>query len=185
MARQAILRRSRRERWKTKPRPSTIADMEPAYQEPAKPSGNGMGVAGFIVSLVGLILCAGIICPLGLVFSLIGLGREPRGLAIAGTILGGLGTLVFLGLVAVFLGVGEMKETMVTGVRFAMVQVEIEQYHKEHGEFPDADDGNEMIADELDGWDRPIRYSRTGTGYQLQSAGPDGEFDTADDIKHP
>ena len=33
-----------------------------------------------------------------------------------------------------------------------------------------------------DGWGRALRYTPTGTGFTLASAGPDGRFNTADDI---
>lgn len=61
---------------------------------------NGTGVAGFVLSLGGLLTC-GILCPIGLVVSLIGLKNEPKGMAIAGSIIGGMGSLV--GLVVVLL----------------------------------------------------------------------------------
>jgi hypothetical protein len=53
---------------------------------------NGMGLAGFIISLVGLMSC-GLVSPIGLVLSWIGLSKEPKGLAIAGLVLGLLGSL--------------------------------------------------------------------------------------------
>lgn len=51
--------------------------------------GNAMGVTGFVLSLVTLILgwipvLGWILWALGLIFSCIGLSRQPRGLAIAG-----------------------------------------------------------------------------------------------------
>ena len=50
---------------------------------PKKPETNGLGLAGFIVSLVG-ICSGGVLSPIGLVLSIVGLFREPRGFAIAG-----------------------------------------------------------------------------------------------------
>ena len=165
--------------------------MEPGYEEtafesriPPPSSSNGMGIAGFVVSLVGILTC-GVLCPLGLIFSLVGLGRQPRGLAIAGTVIGGLGSLMLVGFLAVFvIGVGEVKEGMVSGFALVKATAEIEAYQASEGEYPDDDEGNELIAVILDGWDRPFRYERTETGYIIRSAGPDGEFGTMDDIKH-
>lgn len=57
-------------------------------------STNEMGLAGFVTSLVG-ILTAGLLSPLGFLFSIIGLTKEPRGLASAGVMLGFVGTLFF------------------------------------------------------------------------------------------
>jgi hypothetical protein len=58
-------------------------------------SGNSMGTAGFILSLVGLFTC-GVLSLVGLIFSIIGLKREPRGLALAGFIVGILSVLLWL-----------------------------------------------------------------------------------------
>lgn len=52
-----------------------------------RPSENGLGLAGFIVSLVGLV-SRGLISPVGLVMSIVALKREPKGFAIAGLVLG-------------------------------------------------------------------------------------------------
>ena len=53
---------------------------------------NGMGTAGFIIALLGLVFCwipiiNIILWLLGLIFSIIGLFKAPRGMAIAGFIL--------------------------------------------------------------------------------------------------
>lgn len=50
---------------------------------------NGLGTAGFVISLVAIFLCwipalCWILWILGLIFSSIGVFRQPRGLAIAG-----------------------------------------------------------------------------------------------------
>lgn len=70
---------------------------------------NGLGTAGFIVSLVGFLSC-GFLSPIGLVLSLIALGRQPRGLAIAGFVLGLIGSIwlivaLALGLFAAIFGI--------------------------------------------------------------------------------
>ena len=52
---------------------------------------NGLGVAGFVVSLISL-FCCGLTSPVGLFLSLVALARPPRGFAFAGVILGGLGS---------------------------------------------------------------------------------------------
>lgn len=54
--------------------------------------GNGMGVAGFVLAILGIVFCwvpilNWILWLLGLVFSFIGVFRAPRGLAIAGLVL--------------------------------------------------------------------------------------------------
>lgn len=62
---------------------------------------NGIGVAGFVLSLVALLLCwtpviDWIIWILGLIFSLIGVFRKPRGLAIAGLVISLIGLIAIL-----------------------------------------------------------------------------------------
>lgn len=58
---------------------------------------NGLGVAGFVLSLVGFLSC-GLLSPLALLLSFIALFKPPRGLAIAGFVLGLVGSWwVFLG----------------------------------------------------------------------------------------
>jgi hypothetical protein len=40
-----------------------------------------------------------------------------------------------------------------------------------------------IMTGTIDGWGRTVRYEKTSeTGFRLVSAGPDGRFDTADDI---
>ena len=72
---------------------------------------NGLGTAGFVLALINFIfsfipflsiLCC-ILWPLGLIFSIIGIFRKPRGLAIAGLVLSLLGIiLIFTVAAAVF-----------------------------------------------------------------------------------
>lgn len=150
---------------------------EHAPEAPPRPPGNGMGVAGFVVSLVGFVLTCGLLCPIGLIFSLIGLGRQPKGFAIAGTIIGALGSLMLVA-VAVF-----GWPYGVTGLRLAWNKNAIETYAQEHGEMPDDEEGVRILPDPLDGWDRPFRYVRIPGSYELKSAGPDGLFDTQDDLE--
>ena len=84
-----------------------------AYQQPAAygqtvvnvaaPQSNGMGTAGFVLALIGLFfswvpLVGQAVWLVGLILSLVGLGREPRGLAIAGTIISLIGLILFIGL---------------------------------------------------------------------------------------
>ena len=61
---------------------------------------NGMGVAGFVCALLAILLCwipvlDWILWILGLIFSIIGMTKQPKGLAIAGLVLSLIG-LIFL-----------------------------------------------------------------------------------------
>src|SRR5215218_10075365 len=68
------------------------------YQTPYAQRGNGLGTAGFIVSIIGLFAC-GTLGPVGLTLSAFGMRKEPRGLAIAGLVIGIVGTLELLALI--------------------------------------------------------------------------------------
>lgn len=81
---------------------------EPAGQtiiiNQVEPKKNGMGTAGFILALLGLVLCwipvlDWILWLLGLIFSLIGVFRKPKGLAIAGLVISFLGLILLIVLV--------------------------------------------------------------------------------------
>lgn len=71
---------------------------------------NGKGLAGFILSLIGLFLTWTIILAgisplfwlLGLIFSIIGMFKRPRGFAIAGLIISLLTTLLLFGFLKLF-----------------------------------------------------------------------------------
>ena len=71
----------------------------------ALPQKNGMGTAGFVLALVGLIfswvpVLGWILWILGLIFSIIGVCRKPKGLAIAGLII----SCLYIILVTVVIG---------------------------------------------------------------------------------
>lgn len=71
-----------------------------------KQQGNGMGVAGFVLALLGLLLCwvpilDWILWLLGLIFSIIGMFKPKKGLAIAGLVI----SCIYILLITVFAGV--------------------------------------------------------------------------------
>ena len=73
-------------------------------QQPEKPK-NTMGTAGFVLALCGLVLCwvpilNWILWILGAVFSVIGIFRTPKGLAIAGTAISAIMLIVNILLMA-------------------------------------------------------------------------------------
>lgn len=66
--------------------------------------GNGIGVAGFVLALLGLIFCwvpilDWILWLLGLIFSIIGMFRPKKGLAIAGLVISLLFVILFFAVV--------------------------------------------------------------------------------------
>lgn len=54
---------------------------------------NGVAMAGFVCSLMGLISC-GLLSPVGLILSMMGMGKQAnKGLAIAGLVMGIIGSI--------------------------------------------------------------------------------------------
>lgn len=160
---------------------------------------NGFAIAGFVVSLVGFFSC-GIFSPVAVVLSAIGMRREPKGLAIAGLIIGAVGCVLLLlyglGLVLALLGVGvaagaasgviaEAAQSLEAVANVQILDVRIQQYQAEHGgTLPETLDELSASVPLTDPWGNPLRYEPLDDGeYDLRSAGPDGRFDTADDIR--
>lgn len=150
---------------------------------------NGLGIAGFVTSLIGVVTC-GFLSPVGLLFSLFGLMKRPRGLAIAGTVLGLLGSawLFFVGftLVLGFLGlskavnmIAEIESTRVKGRQAAEV---VEQERDRTGMLPGEAAGNQLVSSHTDFWNRPFRYKRSGETFTIVSFGADGKEGTGDDL---
>ncbi len=74
---------------------------QPYYNQPQPSRSNGLGITGFVLSVLALLLgwvpvIGWIVWLLGLIFSLIGIFRKPRGLAIAGLLLSLLALIVIL-----------------------------------------------------------------------------------------
>lgn len=72
-----------------------VLDAATGTSDGARPL-NGYGMAGLIIAVMG-IFCLGLVSPIGLVMSVVGLKTRPRGMAIIATIIAALGTayLVF------------------------------------------------------------------------------------------
>jgi hypothetical protein len=152
----------------------------PPPPPPLRSQTNGLGIAGFIVSLVGVFTC--VLSPVGLILSLVGLRKHPRGFAIAGSIIGGIGTLI-LGIFAVaLLGNPEALGMVKTVFPLSKAQMIIEEHRQANDALPSEEEGNRLIEHLEDGWGNPLRYELDGEYYDIRSAGPDGEFGTDDDF---
>jgi len=162
---------------------------------------NGLGLAGFICSLVGLVLTGGLLCPVGLILSLVALGRQPRGFAIAGVIIGLLGTcgglliifafgaiiLAALGLsaAAVFIAMNDPQRTELT-VEMANIAQAVEQNRDPKGILPASLTSLGLAPGDLtDPWNNPYTYTfiNEKPGYDIISHGQDGQSGTADDVQ--
>src|SRR4051812_164334 len=109
------------------------------YQTPSLQPTNPLAIAGFIVSLIGMLGCL-ILGPVGMVISAFALRRKPRGFAIAGLILGILATLTIITLVASvwFFAVMASRSLAAfvplaqTWTNMAEANVAIEKYYTDH-----------------------------------------------------
>jgi type II secretory pathway pseudopilin PulG len=171
---------------------------QPTYPKPAGDQTNVPGLIGFILALVGLFISCGTLAPIALILSIIGMRKEPKGLAIAGLILSILGliellivAIYFAAVAAMFasclglaaVGVQEAAKQIETDNALRMAETEIENYQLANGELPDDVTGNQRIEHLRDGWKNKLRYERNfdEDGYDVISAGPDGIFDNFDD----
>jgi hypothetical protein len=144
-------------------------------QTPATRPSNGLGIAGLTTSILGVFTC-GTFSPIGLLLSLIALVKPPRGSAIAGSIVGAIGTGIFMAMFAYGFYGG-----FFTALALDDAALHIEAYRADRGDLPDDTLGKQLVACEKDAWNRELRYTRTWSGYEIRSAGLDGSFDTSDD----
>ncbi len=162
---------------------------EMTYTEPERQS-NGLGIASFVVSLVALVTCLLPLSPIGVILSCIAMFKRPRGFAIAGLILGLLGTLIVIVFVVIILAIGlSMAAAFVMvasmlGSNALTVYGSIDDHYENTGTLPASlDDLGLPSATLLDNHGVPFRYIQTedGGAFWLISDGPDGLPDTSDD----
>ncbi len=162
--------------------------------EPRSGGTNGLGIAGFICSLIGLLTscctCAfpilGLVSLVGLVLSFIAIFRAPRGFAIAGLILGIiailmtlLGSLMWIGAK----GAGGAWEV----IKAAGTAKTVTEYRNAHGSYPPS---LNTLTTELpaafikDSWGNTFVYevSQDGSQFTIRSMGADGVDGTPDDV---
>lgn len=159
---------------------------QPGYQ-PA-PQENTLGLIGFIVSLLGLFVCPA--APVGLIISLMGLRREPKVFAIIGTIIGGLLTLFYVVILAIYgamlaacIGIGVAAQPAIqTQSSLHSARQQIENSKGPEGVYPGEAEGNGLIAGQTDYWKTPLRYEPSDGGFVIRSAGSDKQFNTSDDM---
>jgi len=158
---------------------------------------NTLGLAGFVTSLVGVTFTGGLLCPVGLILSLFALRRQPRGFAVAGTVLGFFGSCwgcLAATIALPVLGViGSAIALLLTGGVPAfetldhMMQVKfaISVYENKNGAPPNTLADLQLPQDIIeDGWGTPLQYQLTNTppvwNWTLQSAGSDQTLDASD-----
>ena len=144
---------------------------------------NTLGLAGFILSVVGFFSC-GVTSILGFVLSFLGLFQKPRGFAVAGVLLGLPGLLIFVlfGFAAVMalFGIASAVDASEVHVGMQNAAARIQEVYSENRQASDGELRDAIEGDE-DPWGTQIVFRRDGRQFTLRSAGPDGEFDTDDD----
>jgi hypothetical protein len=148
---------------------------------------NGLGIAGFVTSLVAI--CTGfLLSPIALLLSAIALFKKPKGFAIAGTIIGGLGSIVLA--IGAILVVSAGSTIVAMGWQgyqawqtLQQGDGRIQQARQNEGQLPETQAGRQMVDDIQDPWGQTLRYERQGGDYRVISAGPDKQFGTGDDLR--
>jgi hypothetical protein len=151
---------------------------------------NGMGLAGFILSLVGL-FSAGCLSPIALVFSLIGLAKEPRGFAIAGLVISLVSLLgwvigfaifgvAFVGLLAGAVGLAALAGPV--QAEFDVITDQLNARYAETGSYPATLSELPLARETLqNAGGEDYLYTPTVMGFELRDVGLDGQEGTDDD----
>ena len=159
-----------------------------------RPPFNWWGFSG----LMTFLLSFGLLSPIALIMSGIGLRRPRRGLAVVGTVLSLFGTgVIALGIAA---GVHESRQHVARHharihakqVReqigaskhiLASAEKEIREFKKDNdGMLPSEYSGMLMVVLHQDAWKNELRYDVGEDFCTIRSAGPDGKFDNSDDL---
>jgi hypothetical protein len=152
-----------------------------SFDEPIAPQrgrANVLGIVGFVLAFC--------LPPLGLLLSIIAAFKAPRGFAIAGIIIGLIGTTI---VAVVALGFGVAGKYMVNGVEFV---IDTQQIGQSASAYASANNGAappdlatlQLPTDTItDPWGQPYRFTPGESGaWTLQSAGIDATWGTTDDI---
>ncbi len=158
---------------------------------------NGLAVAGFVCSVLGLF--TGVLSPIGLILSLVALGRPGgRGFAVAGIILGLIGScgiilvlllipaavLAVLGITVAAIALAEPEKMELT-TDMANIAIAVAVYQEENDVLPaDLSVLNLRSVLKNDPWGNPYEYHfiDDDPGFDLVSWGEDGQAGTEDDI---
>jgi len=176
----------------------------PPVEQPVAPAprANAWGIAGFVVGLVSLCGCSGLLSPIALLLSVVGLFRPPRGWAVAGTIVSVIGCCLFpAGLSGLLLVSGVISVSAFvlwiernlgfgpeakTGIRAAAIMAMLSFHVARHGDLPTSLDDLDLEPTILtDGWGQPFVYSVDDQAdrFTLTTPGKDGAQGTGDDLE--
>ncbi|MEM9348542.1 MAG: DUF4190 domain-containing protein [Planctomycetota bacterium] len=169
--------------------PSEPEQPQGYYYQP--PPTNALGIAGFVISLSGMIVCLGLISPIGLVLSLIALAKSPRAYAVAGSIIGLLGSA--LGILTVLVLTNNINLNLFSSPFYSHTYNQIggasfdidNHFLSNQDTLPDEATGDAIISGYYDEWNNSLKYTpapNSTADYTITSLGPDGMLNTADDI---
>jgi hypothetical protein len=158
--------------------------------DPPKPPTNGLGIAGFTLSILGL-FTFGLLSPIGLILSFFGLFKKPRGFAAAGFAMSLLG-VSFIGAVTalpviahrhrqVSRALEAQQQQTLESIQQAVQEVEIARRTTKSTGL-DGFEGNAITVRYQDAWANDLRFDERSDGFAVRSAGPDRTFDTPDDL---
>lgn len=159
-------------------------------RHPKSSSTNVLGAWGFGISLFGLLMTFGLLCPLGLLLSFFGLFAKKRGIAIAGTIIGGIGTtIVAVGVGSIAMAASAVHHYQVEVPKIEQTRqvlntacIEVETFRQQNNKLPEGIEGNKLVLKYEDAYGNAVRYEPEENGkFAIRSAGIDGQFDTSDD----
>ena len=168
-------------------------------QPPAPPKRyfNWWGFNGMCLSFLSL-LTLGVLSPLSLLLSLIGLRRQGKGMAAVGTMtsLLGIAIITTITLTAVnarhqrLQNIALREQAQVNAVKIQKTQTLLAQayddmveYRGQHEGYLPADiEGNMLVVGYSDPWGQALRYEPEAGFALLRSAGPDQEFLSPDDL---
>ncbi len=139
-----------------------------------------------------------LIAPIALLFSLRGMRRAPRALASFATLLS-LGGTAILATIVFSIAVSHNAENAMherayqagvlrteqaeTSVTIDAAASQLATYAEDHGgQLPAGVEGNVMTVQFSDAWNKELRYEVGQEQAIVRSAGPDGSFETADDL---
>jgi len=155
------------------------------YGNAAPKEGNTLGLVGFILSIVQFVTC-GVLSPISLIVSLIGLRKEPRVFAIIGTVLSVIGVVIFalIGFTTVWalmFGQGIVQQAF----GGAQAQQEIIAHYQNTGSLPTDAQAAQIFANIDFGGVTPRYVIVDDTAAEIILPGFDGQMDTSDDLPFP
>ena len=152
---------------------------------PPAPS-NGLGVAGFVCSILGVLTC-GVLALIGLPLSFFALFKRPRGLAIAGVIIS-LFAFIPPAILVVAIGGGAVLAMagfsgLANTIQAEIAAQEILLHYQQHGQLPAPADADALLVNQDQITGHAPRFNATGpTTFELTLPGKDGTWGTADDF---